>query len=76
MDGAGLTMGLLQGREPVGVAGLWGRRLVSTISWQAEVCGFVESNRGRLDEDVLGGWIEETMWKPSLRICLNRGMPR
>ena len=28
-----LQWGLLQGWEPVGVAGLWGRRLVSTISW-------------------------------------------
>ena len=27
-----LQRGLLQGQEPVGVAGLWGQRLVSTIS--------------------------------------------
>ena len=28
-----LHQGLLQGQEPVGVAVLWGRRLVSTMSW-------------------------------------------
>ena len=29
-----LHRGLLQGREPVGVAALWGWRLVSTMSWR------------------------------------------
>ena len=33
VNGAGLTLGLLQGREPVGVAVLWGQRLMSTMSW-------------------------------------------
>ena len=33
VNGAGLTSGSLQGREPVGVAVLWGRRLVLTMSW-------------------------------------------
>ena len=47
-----LQWGLLQGREPVGVAGLWGWRLVSTISWRR----FAESDRRRFDK-ILGGWI-------------------
>ena len=36
------------------MAGLWGQRLVSTVSWFE---GLRESDRGRFDEDVLGGWI-------------------
>ena len=51
-----LQQGLLQGREPVGMAGLWGWRLVSTISGQ-RFWGFAESNRGGFDEEILGGWI-------------------
>ena len=31
VNGAGLASGRLQGREPVGVAVLWGRRLVTTV---------------------------------------------
>ena len=49
-----LHWGLLQGREPVGVARLWVWRLVSTVSWRR----FAESDRGRFDEEVLGGWIQ------------------
>ena len=48
-----LHRGLLQGPEPVGVEGLWVRRLVSTVSWRR----FAECARGRFDEEVLGGWI-------------------
>ena len=33
VNGEVLHRGRLQGREPVGVAVLWGRRLVSTMSW-------------------------------------------
>ena len=51
-----LQQGLLQGREPVGVAGLWGRRLVSTISWR-RFGVFFESDRERFDEEVLDRWI-------------------
>ena len=29
-----LHQGLLQGWAPVGVAGLWGQRLVSAVSWR------------------------------------------
>ena len=36
---------LLQGREPVGVAGLLGRRLVSIMTWQ-RLRGFLEGERG------------------------------
>ena len=40
MNGGDLTSGLLQCQESVRVAGLWGRRLVSTISWvRLGVCG-------------------------------------
>ena len=35
------------------MAGLWVQRLVSTISWRR----FAESDRGRFDEVVLGGWV-------------------
>ena len=35
VNGTGLTWGLLQGREPVGVvAVLWGWRLESTMGWR------------------------------------------
>ena len=33
-EGVGLTSGRLQGREPVEVAVMWGRRLGSTMSWR------------------------------------------
>ena len=54
MNGAGLTTGSVAGLGAGGVAGLWGWRLVSRL---AEVWGFVESDRGRFDEEILGGWI-------------------
>ena len=34
VNGTGLMSGLLQDRVPVGVALLWGRRLISTMSWR------------------------------------------
>ena len=34
VNGANLALGLLPCWEPVGVAGLWGQRLVSTNSWR------------------------------------------
>ena len=34
VNGTSLASGLLQGRESVGVAGLCGQRLVSTMSWR------------------------------------------
>ena len=51
-----LQRGLLQGQEPVGVAGLWGQWLVSTISWQRLGDMQKVTERG-FDEEVLGGWI-------------------
>ena len=48
-----LALGLLQGWEPVGVAGLWGQRLVSTMSWW-RLGVFSESDVGRFGEEVLG----------------------
>ena len=51
-----LQRGLLQGQEPVGVAGLWGRRLVSTISWR-RFEGLQKVTEGGLMSMVLGGWI-------------------
>ena len=50
-----LHRGLLQGLEPVGVAGLWERRLVSTISWQ-RLGGLWKVTEGGFAEEVLGGW--------------------
>ena len=55
-----LHWGLLQGREPVGVAVLWG----------AEVGGYSEGDRGGL---VRRSWIdgsEERIWDTSQRIRL------
>ena len=48
-----LQRGLLQSQEAVGVAGLWGQRLMSTISWWR--FGVCRNDRGRFDEEVLGG---------------------
>ena len=66
VNGAGLTSDLLQGREPVGVAVLWGRRLVSTMSWR-RLGGF----RKVADAGLVGrSWVdgsEERIWKPFLR---------
>ena len=61
-----LQQGLLQGREPVGWQDY--RAEASVHNKLAEIWGFAESDRGRFDQEVLGGWIEERMWKPSLRI--------
>ena len=69
-----LHRGLLQGREPVEVSGLWGQRLVSTISWR-RLGGLPKVTEGGL---VRRSWVdgsEETMWKPSLRIRLRRCRP-
>ena len=51
-----LHRGLLQALEPVEVAGLWVRRLVSTMKL-AEVGWFAERDRMGFGEEVLGGWI-------------------
>ena len=48
-----LHRGLLQGREPVGMAGLWGWRL-RVHNKLAKVRGFAESDKGGFDEEVLG----------------------
>ena len=56
MNGAGLTPGSVAGSRAGGVAGLWVRMLVSTISWH-RFGGFAESDRVWFDEEVLGGWI-------------------
>ena len=69
VNGAGLTSGLLQGWEPLGVTVLWGQRFVSTMSWQRIGC-FQKVTDGGL---VRRSWVngsEERIWKPSLRICL------
>ena len=71
MNGAGLTSGLLQGREPIGVAVLWGQRLVSTMSWR-RLGVFRKVTDGGL---VRRSWVdgsEERMWKPYLRIRLRQ----
>ena len=66
-----LHQGLLQGPEPVWVAGLWVWRLVSTISWR-RIGGLCKVTEGGL---MSRSWVdgsEERMWKPSLRIRLSR----
>ena len=54
---AGLTMGSVAGSRASG-----GGRLMeveaSVYNKLVEVWGFVESDRGKLDEEVLGGWIQ------------------
>ena len=57
-----------------GVAGLWGRRLVSTISWR-RFRGLRKVTEGGL---MRRSWVdgsEERMWKPSLRIRLSWWRP-
>ena len=70
-----LHRGLLQGRELVGVVGLWVRRLVSAISWR-RFGGLQKGTEGGL---MRRSWVdgsEERMWKPSLRIRLSQCRPR
>ena len=59
----------MQGWEPVGVAGLWGQRLVSTMSWQ-RLGGFQKVRDRRFGKEVWVDGSEERIWKPSLRIRL------
>ena len=56
MNGAGLHQGLLQGPEPVGGGRIMGAE-AGVHNKLVEVWGFAESDRGRFDEEVLGGWI-------------------
>ena len=56
MNGAGLTPGSVAGSG----AGGGGRNMgveAGVHPKLAEVWGFAESDRGRFDEEVLGGWI-------------------
>ena len=65
--GQALQRGLLQSREPVGMAGLWGGRLVSTVSW-LRLGGLRKMTEGGL---IRRSWMdgsEERMWMLSLRI--------
>ena len=64
-----LHRGMLQRREPVGSAGLWVWRLVSTISWR-RFGGLQKVTEGGLMRKSWVDGSEERMWKPSLRICL------
>ena len=69
-----LQRGLLHGREPVELAGLWGQRLVSIISWR-RFGGLWKVTEGGL---MRRSWVhgsEKRMWKPSLRIRLSRWRP-
>ena len=60
---------LVQDWELVGVAGLWGQWLVSTISrWRFR--GLRQVTGGGLMRKSWVDGSEERMWKPSLRICL------
>ena len=58
VNGTVLTSGsTASSRACGGGAGLWGQRLVSTMSWQ-RLGGFSEGDRRRLGEEVLGCWIQ------------------
>ena len=57
MNGAGLTTGSVAGSGASG-GGRIIRAEASVHNKLAEVWGFTESDRGRFDEEVLGGWIQ------------------
>ena len=57
-----LHRGLLQSPEPVGVAGLWGQTLASTISWQ-RLGSLPKVTEGGLMRRFCVGGSEERMWK-------------
>ena len=56
VNGADLTMGSVAGSEASGGGRIMGAE-ATDHNKLAEVWGFVESDRGRFDEEVLGGWI-------------------
>ena len=56
MNGAGLTPGSVAGSGAGGYCRIMGAE-AGIHNKLAEVWGFVDSNRGRFDEEVLGGWI-------------------
>ena len=56
MNRAGLTTGSIAGSGAGGGGRIVGAE-VSVHNKLAEVWGFAESDRGRFDEEVLGGWI-------------------
>ena len=65
---------LLQGREPLGVAGLWGWRLLSKVSWQ-RLGSLHEVTEGSSVKRSLVEGSKEGLWKPSLRIHLRWWRP-
>ena len=56
MNGADLKKGSVAGSGAGGGGRIMGTE-ASVYNRLTEVCGFVESDRGRFDEEVLGGWI-------------------
>ena len=56
MNGAGLIMGFVAGSGAGGSGRIMGAEAGVHIKL-AEVWRFVESDKGRFDEEVLGGWI-------------------
>ena len=56
MNGAGLTPGSVAGSGAGGGGRIMGAE-TGVHHKLAEVWGFAESDRGRFDEKVLGGWI-------------------
>ena len=56
MNGAGLTTGSVAGSGASGGGRIMGAE-VSIYNKLAQVWAFVKSDRGRFDEEVLGGWI-------------------
>ena len=57
MNGAGLTTGSVAGSGAGGGGRIMGTE-ASVHNKLGEVWGFVENDRGRLDEEVLDGWIQ------------------
>ena len=56
MNGVGLTLGSVAGTGASGSDRIMGAE-DGVHNKLAMVWGFVESDRGRFDEEVLGGWI-------------------
>ena len=56
MNGAGLTSGSVAGSGAGGGGRIMGAE-AGVHNKLAEVRGFAESDRGRFDEEILGGWI-------------------
>ena len=53
VNGASVALGSIPGSGTSGLAGLWGRRLMSTMNWQ-RLGGLQKGTGGGLVEEVMG----------------------